>query len=133
MSAAKAATTYDLMVLLEPEREQAERARILANCRRMIEAQGELVRHDPWGVRELAYPIKHHRHAEYHLFQFRPASPQLLRELDRTLRISDAVLRFRIVKLAPGTPEPPPVGDQQAEPSVPAEGVAQAEAGEQAS
>jgi len=110
MSKTKTAILYDLMVLLEPEREEAERERIVATCRRLIEEGGELVRHDRWGIRELAYQIKHHRHAEYHLFQFRPGSPDLLRELDRTLRITDGVLRFRIVKLAPGTPEPPVPG-----------------------
>jgi small subunit ribosomal protein S6 len=127
MSARKKATLYDLMVLIAPERDAAEREGIVANCKRLIEAGGELVRHDPWGVRELAYPIKHHQHAEYHLFQFRPASPEVLRELDRTLRIADGVLRFRIVKLAPGTPEPPRVGVQEggaaqaAQPAAPAE------------
>ena len=31
----------------------------------------------------------------------------MLSELDRTLRITDGVLRFRIVKLKPGTPDAP--------------------------
>jgi len=107
MSATKTATLYDLMLLLEPERDQQDRDQLVTTCKRLIEQHGQLVRHEPWGVRELAYPIKHRRHAEYHLLQFHPAGAELLNELDRLLRISDPVLRYRIVKLAPGTPPPP--------------------------
>ena len=58
--------------------------------------------HD-WGTRALAYEIRHKTDAEYHLLQFHgPAA--LLASLQRTLRITDGVVRFRIIKLAPGTP-----------------------------
>jgi hypothetical protein len=54
----------------------------------------------------MAYEIRHKKDAEYHLLQFH-ATPELLAQLDRTLRITDEVVRFRIIKLAPGTPPPP--------------------------
>jgi small subunit ribosomal protein S6 len=99
------APTYDLVLLLDPEAEQ--RARPLADARAAIEAQGELLRHDEWGSRALAYAIRRRSAAEYHLLQFHSGNPELLRTLDRSLRLADEVLRFRIVKLRPGTPEPP--------------------------
>lgn len=99
--------TYDLMLLLDPQGEQESRARILEEVRTTIEAQGELLRHDPWGERPLAYPIAHKASAEYHLFQFHAQTPETLAALGRFLRIADVVVRFRIVKLAPGTPEAP--------------------------
>lgn len=105
--ATTATATYDLMLLLEPEREEGVRAAVVDSALKAIERGGELVRHDRWGVRELAYPIKHHSSAEYHLLQFRPSGRELLAELERSLRIAEGLLRFRIVKLAPGTPEPP--------------------------
>jgi hypothetical protein len=83
------------------------------------------LRHDRWGVRELAYPIKHHTSAEYHLLQFRPAGRELLQELERSLRIAEGVLRFRIVKLAPGTPEPPVMHAPTAAAGAPAPATAQ--------
>ncbi|MDQ3678424.1 MAG: 30S ribosomal protein S6, partial [Actinomycetota bacterium] len=43
---------------------------------------------------------------EYHLLQFH-ATPEILERLQRTLRIADGVVRFRIIKLKPGTPAPP--------------------------
>ena len=55
----------------------------------------------------MAYEIRHKTDAEYHLIQFH-GHAQLLESLQRTLRITDGVVRFRIIKLEPGTPDPPP-------------------------
>jgi small subunit ribosomal protein S6 len=101
------APTYDLVLLLDGQAEEAARAKIVADTRAAIEAQGELLRHDPWGERPLAYPIERHASADYHLFQFHAGTPELLSGLDRTLRITDGILRFRIIKLKPGVPEAP--------------------------
>jgi small subunit ribosomal protein S6 len=100
------APTYDLVLLLDPQVEEATRTKTVADAQKAVEAQGEFLRHDEWGVRALAYPIDHKLSAEYHLLQFH-ATPELLDTLNRTLRIADEVIRFRIVKLAPGTPEAP--------------------------
>ena len=95
------APTYDLVLLLDPQAEEPVRAKIVADARKSIESQGEFLRHDEWGVRALTYPIDHKTNAEYHLLQFH-ATPELLENLNRTLRIADEVMRFRIIKLAPG-------------------------------
>lgn len=101
------APTYDLVLMLDTEADATARAKIVADARGAIEAQGELLRHDEWGDRALAYPIDHKQAAEYHLLQFHSSTPELLRGLDRTLRITDGIVRFRIVKLKPGTPAAP--------------------------
>jgi small subunit ribosomal protein S6 len=61
--------------------------------------------HD-WGLRKLAYEMDHRGEAAYHLFQFEGENP-LLEQLDHTLKITDGVLRFRIIRLKPGSPPPP--------------------------
>jgi small subunit ribosomal protein S6 len=101
------APTYDLVVLLDPQAEESARAKIVADARTAIEAQGELLRHDEWGERPLTYPIDKKPSAEYHLLQFHAGTADLLSGLDRSLRIIDDVLRFRIIKLKPGVPEAP--------------------------
>lgn len=118
------AATYDLVLLLDPLVEEDARTKIVADARAAIEAQGELVRYDAWGERALTYPIDRKPNAEYHLLQFHPATPELLEGLDRTLRITDGVLRFRIIKLKPGVPDAPempaaPAVAQQTEPEAP--------------
>ena len=49
------------------------------------------------------YEVRKHTEADYHLIQFRGPS-SLLEQLDHNLKITDGVLRFRIIKLRPGTP-----------------------------
>jgi len=101
------APTYDLVLLLDTQAEDDVRAKILTDVRSAIEAQGELLRNDDWGERALSYPIEKKANAEYHLLQFHAGTTELLDGLDRTLRITDGVLRFRIIKLAPGVPDAP--------------------------
>jgi small subunit ribosomal protein S6 len=101
------APTYDLVILLDPQAEETTRAKIIAETSATIAARGELLRHDEWGERALTYPIDKKASAEYHLLQFHAGTPELLNALDRTLRIADGVMRFRIVKLAPGVPDAP--------------------------
>jgi small subunit ribosomal protein S6 len=103
------APTYDLMLLLDPQAEEGTRTKIVADTRSAIEARGEVLRHDEWGDRALTYPIERKTTAEYHLLQFHAGTSELLNDLDRTLRIADGVIRFRIIKLAPGVPDAPDV------------------------
>jgi small subunit ribosomal protein S6 len=122
------APTYDLVLMLDLQAGEPTRAKIVAGARTAIESQGQLLRHDEWGERTLAYPIDHKTSAEYHLLQFH-ATPELLSTLNRTLRITDELIRFRIIKLAPGTPEAPEMPAQAgATPRAQAAPAAEAEA-----
>ena len=118
------ALVYDLMLLLDTSATDAQREKILADTEAAITAEGTLVGKHDWGARALAYEIRHKGEAEYHLFQFN-ATPALLERLHRTLRLTDGIVRFRIIKLAPGTPDPPAV---RPEPPRPAESATSAEA-----
>jgi small subunit ribosomal protein S6 len=82
------------------------RAKIVADTRATVEAGGTLVGYHDWGQRSMTYEIDHRKQTEYHLIQFH-ATRELLETLGRTLRITDGVVRHRIIKLAPGTPEAP--------------------------
>jgi small subunit ribosomal protein S6 len=130
------ALVYDLMLLLDTAATDAQRAKILADTEAAITAEGTLVGKHDWGARALAYEIRHKGEAEYHLFQFN-ATPALLERLHRTLRLTDGIVRFRIIKLAPGTPDPPTVRPEppraaEGETPPPAEGEAAPEPAEAA-
>jgi small subunit ribosomal protein S6 len=111
------------MLLLDVAAEDDVRAKIVADARTAIEAEGTLLGDQPWGVRPLAYPIDHRTQAEYHLLQFSgPAS--LIAGLQHTLRITDGVVRHRVIKLPAGsTPvaagAPAPAGGTAASPRAP--------------
>jgi small subunit ribosomal protein S6 len=107
------APLYDLVLLLSTSAEDAQRTKILADVESTISAAGgSIERNDKWGQRPMAYEIRHQPEAEYHLLQFR-APGSLIEELSHNLRITDGVLRFRVIKVRPGTPDapssPPPV------------------------
>ncbi|MCW3014119.1 MAG: rpsF [Solirubrobacterales bacterium] len=104
---AKHNPTYDLMLLLDPAIEPEARTKILSDATALITQHGEVVGSYDWGTRQTTYEVaKNKKEAEYDLIQFH-GTPELLAALNRTLRITDGVLRFRIIKLAPGVGTPP--------------------------
>jgi small subunit ribosomal protein S6 len=98
---------YDLMLLLSSSADEERRAAILAEVEEMITSGGgQIERNDDWGMRTLAYEIGHQTDAEYHLLQF-TAPATLMEPMSYSLKIHDGVVRFRIIKVLPGTPPPP--------------------------
>lgn len=98
---------YDLVLLLSLNSDEDARAKVLSDVEAAVASGGgSISRNQDWGRRPTAYPIRHQTEAEYHLLQFSgPAS--LLDSLTHSLGIADEVLRFRIIKVLPGTPAAP--------------------------
>jgi small subunit ribosomal protein S6 len=104
---AKEPTIYDLVLLLSESSTDEERAKILSEVESAIASSGgSIERNQDWGRRPLTYQINHQGEAEYHLLQFQGPTT-LLDSLSHSLRIADPVLRFRIIKVTPGTPPAP--------------------------
>ena len=92
--------------MLDSAAPDEQRQRVLSGVETTIASGGEIVNTQDWGVRQMAYEIRHKADTEYHLLQFH-GTREVLESLQRTLKIADGVMRFRIIKLAPGTPAPP--------------------------
>ena len=108
---------YDLTMILDAEAPEGRRAEILDGVRATVEAEGAIVGDYDWGVRRLAFEIDRHGEGAYHLLQV-DAPPPVLERLDRTLKITDEVLRFRFIRLRPGPPPsapPRPEGPRRGE------------------
>lgn len=119
------ATLYDLTLLLSTTAPEEQRTKILSDVEGIITgAEGQIERRDDWGRRPLAYRIRHQPEAEYHLLQF-TGPPTLIETLSHDLRITDGVVRFRVIKNLPGTPpapdSPPPIVATAAAPASGAE------------
>ncbi|MEA2161020.1 MAG: small subunit ribosomal protein [Solirubrobacteraceae bacterium] len=100
-------TIYDLVLLLSTNTEEDDRAKVLSEVEAAITSSGGTIeRNQDWGTRPLTYRINHQGDAEYHLLQFQGPTT-LLDSLSHSLRIADGVLRFRIIKVIPGTPPAP--------------------------
>jgi small subunit ribosomal protein S6 len=100
------ATQYDLMLLLDPNAPEGRDEQILGDVDAAIAAAGTLIGRHDWGLRRMTFEIDHRPEAAYYLFQFEGGT-DLLDRLNHMLKITDGVLRFRIIKLRAGTPPPP--------------------------
>jgi small subunit ribosomal protein S6 len=86
-------TTYEILLMLDPEQAEARQEDIVARTRDLVEKGGGAWHsHDAWGRRRLAYPILHKEEGVYHLVVF-DAEAATLEEISRVLKIDDAVLR----------------------------------------
>jgi small subunit ribosomal protein S6 len=86
-------TTYEILLLLDPEQAEAHQEELVARVRALVESGGGTWRsHDAWGRRRLAYEIRKKSEGVYHLVVFE-SSPETLDEIVRVLKIDDAVLR----------------------------------------
>lgn len=112
---------YETLVLIHPEQGEPGAKELTARIRTLLEDQGATISQVlEWGARELAYPIAKQRRAIYVLFEYR-ASVAGLREIERNVRLMDAVLRFISVQQDENAP-PATLRIQRASEPEPSEG-----------
>jgi small subunit ribosomal protein S6 len=113
-------TTYEILLMLDPEQAEARQDDILARARGLVEQNGGAWHsHDAWGRRRLAYPIAHKEEGVYHLVVF-DAEAETLTEVSRVLKIEDAVLRHMATRHIAGSRTSAPRDDAAAPVAPPA-------------
>ena len=113
-------TTYEILLLLDPEQAETRQDDIVARARELVEKSGGAWHsHDAWGRRRLAYPIAHKEEGVYHLVVF-DAEAATLDEISRVLKIDDAVLRHMATRHIAGSRTSAPRDDAAAVPAEPA-------------
>jgi small subunit ribosomal protein S6 len=123
-------TTYEILLLLDPEQAEARQDDIVARARDLVEQDGGAWHsHDAWGRRRLAYPITHKEEGVYHLVVF-DAEPATLEEMSRVLKIDDAVLRHLATRHIAGSRTTAPRDEAAAPVAAPAETPAAPETAE---
>jgi len=114
----KSMRKYETLVVLHPDLPEAQVRETIDRARRLIEqAGGNVHAMQEWGMRELAYPIRKLNRGCYVLAEY-TATADVVRELERTLKIADEILRFVSVA-TPTTKEKerPAKGRRKSEPS----------------
>src|SRR5262245_50254979 len=100
---------YELIVIVDGNREEAESQTTFTQIGETVtQNQGELGEVQPWGKRKLAFEIKGRRDG-YYCSLFFKAGERALAELDRSLKLNEAVLRHLLLRREPGSAPPPPV------------------------
>ena len=89
---------YELMFIIDPVLEDAKKDETVEAVKGIIAEAGEVTNVDVWGMRKLAYPIQKKTEGYYVVMHFN-AKPELPKELDRRLRISDNFMRHIIINL----------------------------------
>lgn len=89
---------YELLFFVAPSIDEETRLAVMKRIDTAITADNGTVDNvDDWGKRKLAYEVNGLTDGDYTLIDFH-ANPESIAELDRVLRITDAVERFMIVK-----------------------------------
>ena len=89
---------YELMLVFRPDAPDDRLSAIIDRATRQITASGgQIVKVAPWGRRRLAYPIDRQREGSYHIVVFEAPAP-VVAELERSLLITEEVLRHLVVR-----------------------------------
>jgi small subunit ribosomal protein S6 len=89
---------YELMVILDPEVDEKTVAKSLDQFLDVIRKDGGTIDNvDMWGKRRMAYEIQKKTEGIYAVVNF-TANPAATAELDRQLRLSEAVMRTKVLR-----------------------------------
>ncbi len=92
---------YELGLIINPEVSEEETRAVLDRVEQIVANYGgQIVRVNQWGRRRLAYPIERHRDGFY-IFVDMILTPETVSELERTLKVSETVLRHMTKKRDP--------------------------------
>jgi len=92
---------YELGFILNPEVSEEQTSAILERIEKIVKNyDGQVVKVNQWGRRRLAYPIEHHRDGNY-VFIDMILTPETVLELDRTLKVSEEVMRHLVKRRDP--------------------------------
>jgi small subunit ribosomal protein S6 len=93
------AREYETIYVLRPDAGRETSESIGTRVLDVISKQhGSLTRVENWGYRKLAYPVRKHGRGVYVYLKY-VGDGALVSELERNLRLQDAVLKFQTVKI----------------------------------
>lgn len=91
--------TYEVMYIVDPETSDENIGKLNEAVGKLVETEGgSVVRLDDLGRRKLAYQINKKKEGYYVLFEIE-GSGQEIAELERRMRVNDAVMRFMTVRV----------------------------------
>src|SRR6476646_7825386 len=90
---------YELVYIITPEATDQEIADLHTQIEQIVQRfNGTFDKTENWGRKRLAYDIGHHREGTY-VVETITGSGELMKEIDRRLRVIDQVIRHLIVRV----------------------------------
>ena len=90
---------YELVYIVTPDASEAQVAELHTQIEQIVQRfQGTFDKTENWGRRKLAYEIGHHREGTY-VVETITGSGELMKEIDRRLRVTDTIIRHLAVRI----------------------------------
>lgn len=90
---------YELVYIVSPEATDEQVAALHEQVEGTVQRlNGTLLKTENWGRRKLAYDIAHHKEGVY-VLEVIEGGGELMKELDRRLKVADEILRHLIVRV----------------------------------
>lgn len=88
---------YSLTLVIKNDLPEKERDALLLAVNKNFD---KVLKEEIWGMRSLAYPIKHQTKAFYAHYEFE-AEPGTIPSLDKSIKLDEDVIRYLLVKREP--------------------------------
>jgi small subunit ribosomal protein S6 len=90
---------YEILFIADPNLGEAEVDSLADQVQGFVEREGGRVQKvEKWGKKRLAYLIKNHREG-YYVLIVTEAAGNLVKEVERRLRVTDGIIRFITVRI----------------------------------
>jgi small subunit ribosomal protein S6 len=94
--------TYETIFIVHPDVAGDPYVALVEKFKGILTEQGsEILKIEEWGTRKLAYPVKKQGRGTYVLVAYQ-ASPGVIAEFERRMRIDESVIKFQTVHLEKG-------------------------------
>ncbi len=90
---------YETIFITQPELSEEDQSALQEKVRTITTGfKGEILKIEDWGPRKLSYAIRKNSRGRYFMLDYLADAPALVREVERTLRLNDGVLKYLTVK-----------------------------------
>ena len=90
---------YEELFIVKPDAPEEEVDAYIGQLKELItNGKGTVDKADKWGTRKLAYRVSKYNEGIYVLLQF-SSSPELVKEIERRMRVTDMVIKFITVRI----------------------------------
>jgi small subunit ribosomal protein S6 len=91
---------YDLIFICRPETPEEDINKIVTTLEQTAgERAGKVEKVEKWGTRKLAYRVRKHREGYYVYLVLRSTQGEMIKELERRLKVADPVIKYLTVRL----------------------------------
>src|SRR5712692_3488185 len=91
---------YDLIFICRPDTPEEEINKLVATLEQTTsERGGKVEKVEKWGTRKLAYRVGRHREGFYVYLMMRSTQGEMIKELERRLKVADPVIKYLTVRL----------------------------------